>query len=147
MIRAAVAEGRERIAIIVHARQRTALAAMRLAEDRSLCPEGFAVDILAIQDALPALMAPGAPWDAIIAMPELRITVFILLAETSGVRGPWPMLWYKLGVRRVTSKLRGEVRGEGTGRLPLDAPALIHALALTLHAAGKAGAALRLHAA
>ena len=58
------------------------------------------------------------------------------------------MLWHKRGVRRVTSKLRGEVRGEergevrgeGTGRLPLDAPAL------TLHAAGKCGAALSLHA-
>ncbi len=31
--------------------------------------------------------------------------------------------------------------------MPLDAAALIHALALTLHAAGKGGAALRLHAA
>jgi len=132
---------------LVTARQRTALAAMRLAEDRSLCPEGFAVDILAIEDALPALMAPGAPWDAIIAMPELRSIVFILLAETSGVRGPCPMLWHKRGVRRVTSKVRGEVRGEGTGRLPLEAPALIHELALTLPAAGKGGAALNLYAA
>ena len=100
---------------------------MRLAEERSLCPEGFAVDIIAIEDALPALMVSGAPWDAVIAMPELRRIVFNLLAETSGVRGPWPMLWHNRGLRRVTCEVRGEVRGEGTakgaGRLPLDAQA------------------------
>lgn len=141
MIRAATGEGRARIAVIGHARQVSALAALGLAADRSLCPDDIILDILAIEDAIPSLMAAHAPWDAIIAVPDLRSIVFTLLAETSGVRGPWPMLWHNRGLRRVTC----EVKGEGTVRLPLDAPALIHALALTLKAAGKAEAALRLH--
>ncbi len=141
MIRVAIAEGRERIAVIGHARQVSAIAALRLGDDRSLCPDDTALDILATEDAIPSLMAGSAPWDAIIAVPDLRSIVFTLLAETSGVRGPWPMLWHNRGLRRVTC----EVKGEGTVRLPLDAPALIHALALTLKAAGKADPALRLH--
>jgi len=143
MIRAAVAEGRERIAIIGHARQYAALAAMRLGEDPVLCPAGVTLDVLTIEDAIPQLMTPGGGWDAIIAGHELRSIVFTLIAETSGVAGPWPMLWHCRGVRRVTC----EVKGEGRLRLPLDAPVLIHTLALTLHASGKARAALRLHGA
>ena len=87
-------------------------------------------------------MGPGAPWDAVIAMPDLRGIVFTLLSETSGVRGAWPMLWHSHGLRRVTC----EVRGEGSVRLPLDAPALVQTLALALQAAGKTAAAQRLHA-
>lgn len=141
MIRAAVIEGRSRIAIICHARQRAALAAMRLADDRALVPEDRAFAILAIEEALPALIAPAAPWDAMIAMPDLRGIVFTLLSHTGGLRGPWPMLWHRRGVRRVTS----EVSGEGSVRLPLDAPLLVQTLALTLHAAGRTRAALQLH--
>ncbi len=147
MIRAAAAEGRTRIAIICHARQFGMLAALRLGEDRSLCGEGLALEILAIEDALPALMTPGARWDAIIAMPDLRSIIFTLLGETSGVRGPWPMLWHNRGLRRVTCEVKGEGTTKVTGRLPFDAHALIHTLALTLTSAGKGGAALRLHAA
>lgn len=141
MIRAAVDEGRERVAVIGAAHQRSALSALRLAGDRSLCPNDTTIDILAIEDALPALMVPAAPWDAIIAMPDLRSIIFTLLAETSGVRGPWPMLWHNRGLRRVTC----ETKGKSSVRLPLDAPALIHTLSLTLNAAGKADAALCLH--
>lgn len=141
MIRAAVNEGRARIAIIGHAFHRDALAHLRLASDHALCPEGTALDILAIEEALPALMKPAAPWDAVIAIPDLRGIVFTLLAETSGVHGPWPMLWHKRGLRRVTC----EVRGDGSVRQPLDAPALVQTLALTLHAAGRTQAALQLH--
>ncbi len=142
MIRVAVAEGRGRIAIICHAAEHAALERFRLAEERSLVPDGVAVCCLAIEDALPALMGPGAPWDAVIAMPDLRGIVFTLLSETSGVRGAWPMLWHSHGLRRVTC----EVRGEGSVRLPLDAPALVQTLALALQAAGKTAAAQRLHA-
>lgn len=143
MIRAAAAEGRERIAIICHAHQSSLLAALRLGEDRSLCGEGQSLEILAIDDALPALMTPGAQWGAIIAMPDLRSIIFTLLSETSGVRGPWPLLWHNRGLRRVTC----EVKCDGSILLPLDAPALIHTLALALKAAGKGGAALQLHVA
>ena len=74
--------------------------------------EGGLPGIGTLRAMILAAVAEGRERIAIIAMPELRSIVFILLAETSGVRGPWPMLWHKRGVRRVTSKVRGEVRGE-----------------------------------
>lgn len=141
MIRAARAEGRERMAIILHARQRNAIARQLLAAGRELTRDGLELDVLTIEEALAPLMAGAPRWDAIIAMPDLRSTVFTLLAETSGVRRAWPMLWYGRGLELVT----GEAPGEGASRLPLDAPALIHALALTLHEAGMGRAAWRLH--
>lgn len=143
MIRAARAEGRERIAIIVHARQRNAIARQLLAADKGLTRDGLRLDILAIEDALPPLMSGAAPWDAVIAMPELRSTVFTLLSHASGSQRVWPMLWFtgEGTLRLVTS----EAAGEGMTRLPLDAPALIHALALSLHEAGLGRAAWRLH--
>lgn len=143
MIRAARAEGRERVAIIVHARQRNTLARQLLAAGRGVTGDGLMLDILAIEDALPALMSGAAPWDAVIAMPDLRSTVFTLMSQTSGVHRAWPMLWFGAdgGLRLVTS----EALGEGASRPTLDAPALIHALALTLHEAGLGRAAWRLH--
>jgi hypothetical protein len=141
MIRAATAEGREKLAIIVHARQRNAVARQLLTTDRALTRGELALDILTIEDALPPLMAGAALWDAIITLPDLRSTVFTLLAQTSGAACAWPMLWHGQGLLRVTC----EVQGEGLSRPALDAPALIHALALALHHAGSARAALRLH--
>ena len=149
MIRTARAEGRERLAIIVHARQRNTLAAMLMAAGKALMREGAAIDILTIEDALGPLTAARPPWDAIIAMPDLRGTVFTLLARASGVCGPWPLLWLTGGsesaggpsVHLITS----ETAGEGMSRLALDAHALIHALALTLKAGGAVRAAWRLH--
>lgn len=149
MIRTAQGQGRERLAIILHARQRNAIAAMLLAAGKGLTREGPAIEILTIEEALAPLAAARAPWDAIIAMPDLRGTVFTLLARSAGTRGAWPMLWLtgsgedgaRAGLRMVTS----EAAGEGMRRLPLDAPALIHALALTLGAGGAGRAALRLH--
>lgn len=145
MIRAARAEGRERIAIICHARQRNALARQLLASGKGLTRDGLTLDILTIEDALPPLMSGAATWDAIIAMPDLRSIVFTLLAHASGVSRAWPMLWFAgenaPDLRLVTS----EAPGEGASRLPLDAPALVHALALTLHEAGIGRAAWRLH--
>lgn len=143
MIRAARAEGRERIAIILHARQRNAIARQLLAADRDLTRDGLTLDILTIEDALPTLMSGAPSWDAVIAMPDLRSTVFTMLSHTSGVHRAWPMLWFGSdgALRLVTS----EAAGEGASRLALDAPALIHALALTLHEAGLSRAAWRLH--
>ncbi len=142
MLRTARAEGRERVAIILHARQRNALARQLLAAGKGLTREGLELDILTIEDALAPLMSGRAPWDAIIAMPDVRSIIFTLLAEASGVRKAWPMLWFAQDhLRLVTS----ETPGEAMTRSPLDAPALIHALALTLHEAGAGRAAWRLH--
>lgn len=151
MISAARAEGRERLAIILHARQRNAVAAMMLVAGKTLTREGAQIDILTIEDALGPLTAARTPWDAIIAMPDLRGTVFTLLARASGVSGAWPLLWLAgasengsangAAVRLVTS----EIAGEGASRLALDSHALIHALALTLKAGGAVRAAWRLH--
>lgn len=140
MLAAAEAEGRRRIAIILHARQREAVAAML---DRA-----GGLDILAIEEALVPLAGGRAPWDAIIVMPDLRSTVFTLLAETGGLRGPWPMLWCDGEpsgpvVRLVTSEVPG--CGQGAAALPLDATALVLALALALDQAGAPRTALKLH--
>ena len=101
------------------------------------------LDILTLEEALPILTEPRTPWDAVIAMPDLRSTVFTLLAHASGLCRAWPMLWFADdgALRLVTS----EAPGGGLNRLPLDAPALIHTLALTLNAAGAARHAARLH--
>lgn len=142
MIAAARAEGRERIAILLSARQRNAVARQLMAAGSALTRERLALDILTIEDALPPLVAGARGWDAIIAMPDLRGTVFTLLADATGVRRAWPMLWRgRGGALTVTA----EARGEGASRLALDAPALIHALALTLHDAGLGRPARRLH--
>lgn len=143
MIRAARAEGRDRIAIILHARQRNAIARQLLGSGRGLNRDGLALDLCTIEDALPALMSGAAPWDAVIAMPDLRSMVFTVLGHTTGVARAWPMLWFggDGGLRLVTS----EAPGEGSRLLPLDAPAMIHALALSLHEAGLGRAAWRLH--
>lgn len=153
MIRAALAEGRERIAILVHARHRAAVRRLRLVEDRRLCPEGTRLEVLAMEEALPVLMAAPAPWDAIVAMPDLRGIVFTMLAETTGVRGAWPMLWHAAGLKLVTSEApedeacaaAGKGAGKGEAHLPLDAAVLVHALALTLREAGHEASARLLH--
>lgn len=141
MLRSARSEGRERIVIVCHAAHRAPLAAM--------LADAWAGDaaILAVEEALPVLVSGRVPWDAIIAMPDWRSTVFTLLGQTSGVRGPWPMLWFAIAdtdgaaLRLVVS----ETLDAADAALPLDASALIHALALTLHEAGAGRAALRLH--
>ncbi|WP_143738189.1 hypothetical protein [Erythrobacter donghaensis] len=145
MIRAAQREGRQRLAIILTARQRNAVAKSLLAAGKGLNREGMTLDILTLEDALGTLTAGPPVWDAIIAMPDLRGTVFTLLAATSGMRGAWPMLWLDGTGERALVAVTSEAPGEGVSRLPLDAAALIHALALTLHHGGAARAASRLH--
>lgn len=145
MIRRARGEGRERLAIILHARQRNAVARQLMVEGKSLTRDGLALDILTIEEALAPLMSGNAPWDAIIAMPDLRSTVFMLLAESSGVRGGWPMLWCSGKGGNDATLITAETPGEGASRLPLDAPALILSFALALREAGARQAAARLH--
>lgn len=145
MIRTASAQQRERLAIIVTARQRNAVATRLLAGGKGVSGDRMTIDILTIEEALPLLMASRAPWDAIIAMPELRSTVFTLLAHITGVRGAWPMVWHGGEGARAVRLITSEAPGDGMSRLPLDAAALVHALTLFLHSAGAAGQAARLH--
>ncbi|MFO6448587.1 hypothetical protein ACLBKU_15740 [Erythrobacter sp. NE805] len=135
MLGAAREQGRERTALIVHERQRATLAALRL-------DEGPAPEILAIEAAIPALLRPRAAWDAVIVMPDLRGIVAALLAEATGLSAPAPMLWHGEGLVAVTCERVGEA---ASNPLPLDAQALVLALALTLGAVGECAAARRLH--
>ncbi|WP_017665668.1 hypothetical protein [Porphyrobacter sp. AAP82] len=145
MIRMARAQKRERLAIIVTARQRGAVASRLLAAGRGLTGDGLALDILTLEEALPALIGPRAQWDAVMAMPDHRSTVFMLLAHASGQCRAWPMLWHAGEGARSLRLVTCEAPGEGMTRLPLGAEAMIHSLALILHAAGAGQHAARLH--
>lgn len=145
MIRAAHAQRRERIAIILTARQREIVAARLLGGGGAVTDGTTTPDILSLEQALPALMSARAPWDAVIAMPELRSTMFTLLGRASEVCRAWPMLWFGGGESKTLRLVTSEVPGEGMSRLTLDAAALIHTLALTLHAAGAEHHAALLH--
>ena len=142
MIRAARDEGRTKLALIVSARQRNAVARHLLLADRALTREGLALEVLSAEQAVPALMVSRPRWDALIVMPEWRSIVFALLAEASSVTAPWPMLWHQPGGPVLVAS---EALCEAGARLPLDAMALVQALALTLRQAGMNAAALRLH--
>ena len=142
MIRAARAEGRSRIAIIFPAALRNGFARQLLLADRALTREGLELEIIAIEQALSALTQARPKWDALIVMPELRSIVFAQLAEATGIRAAWPMLWHGArGAMLVTC----EALSEAGARLPLDAPVLVQSLAATLHHAGLSAAACRLH--
>lgn len=145
MIESLRAEGRQKLAIIVHARQRNAMTLQLHAQRSGLAGAGLAISVLAIEEALASLGEGGTCWDALIAMPDLRSIVFTLLARAHGIAGPWPMLWH--GGPRGSGLLRITTEGSGEGRLhpALDAPALIQALALALDRSGAPGAARRLH--
>jgi hypothetical protein len=142
MLLAARAEGRSRIAIIVAASQRNALARLLLLTDRGLTREGIELEVLAVETVLPGLNCARPRWDALIVMPDWRSIIMALLAEAAGRKGPWPMLWHSAqGPVLATS----EALCEAGARLTFDAPVLIQTLALTLHHAGMATAARRLH--
>lgn len=142
MLQAARAEGRTRIAIIVSARQRNAMARLLLLADRALTREGIELEVLMIEAALAGLNCARPRWDALVVMPEWRSIVFALLAEGTGGKGPWPMLWHGAqGAVLVAS----EALCEAGARPAFDAPVLVQTLALTLHHAGMATAARRLH--
>jgi hypothetical protein len=142
MIRAARAEGRCRIAIIVPSALRNSFARQLLLADRELTRDGMELEIIAIEQALAGLTLARPRWDALIIMPELRSIVFALLAEATGIRAAWPMLWHgPRGLVQVTS----EALVEAGARLPLDAPVLVQSLAVTLHQSGMSSAARRLN--
>lgn len=140
MLRAAREESRTRIAIIVPAGQRNAATKQLLVADRALTRDGLDLEILAVEQALAGLLLPRPQWDALIVAPGLRSIVFAMLAQSTGIAGPWPMLWHGSGgLVRVASEALSDARGP----LPLDAAVLVQALALTLRYAGKTSAALR----
>jgi hypothetical protein len=103
------------------------------------------LEIVTVEAALRPLINGAAPWDAVIAMPDVRSIVFTLLAETTGVHGPWPMLWHSEAGTATASLVTSEVAGEGQSRIALDAPVLAQALALTCQSAGIRQAAHRLY--
>ncbi|MEE4316832.1 MAG: hypothetical protein V2I74_07605 [Erythrobacter sp.] len=143
MIRAARAEGRCRIAIIVPARQRNAAARQLLLADRTLTrEEGLSLEIVAIEQALGGMLTARPRWDAMIVSPELRSIVFAMLAQATGLAAPLPMLWHA-GSDLVL--VASELLGEAGARVPMDAAVLVQALALTLRHSGMTAAALRLH--
>lgn len=144
MIGAARREGRGKLAIIVHAHQRNAMAKLLLLADRSLTREGIALEILSIEDALVPLTAEPDRWDAIIAMSDLRSIVMALLVQSSGVTSPWPMVWH--GGRNLVL-VASESLEQGGKPLGLDGSLLVQALALALRHAGLMSAAQRLHGA
>lgn len=145
MIAAARTEGRERVAIIVPARQRNATARQLMMAGKAMRGEGLMLDLLSIEEALRPLAAGATGWDAIIAMPDVRGIVFTLLSEATGVRGPWPMVWHGGARGQAPRWVTCEAAGEGLSRPALDAPALVQALALALRHGGCLHAARRLH--
>jgi hypothetical protein len=133
MIGTARAQGRSRLAIIVHARCRGAMARRLLAANRSLTSGDIELEVVSIEQALGRLVSVAHGWDAIIALPELRSIVFAVLAQTSGVAAPWPMAWYDRGDARLVC---AEALRDNAAPLPLDATLLIQCLALAACQAG-----------
>ncbi|KPQ32703.1 MAG: hypothetical protein HLUCCX21_02210 [Porphyrobacter sp. HL-46] len=144
MIGAARRETRCKLAIIVHAHQRNAMAKLLLLADRGLTREGITLEILSIEDALAPLLAEPDRWDAIIAMPDLRSIVMALLVQSSGVTSPWPMVWH--GGRNLVLVASESLEQCGKS-LGLDGSLLVHALALALRHAGLMPVAQRLYGA
>lgn len=140
MIAAIRAQGRERLAIIVPARARSAMAQALLGAERALTRGEIALDIIAVEEAIGRLIRSAECWDAIIVLPEWRAIIAAVLAEISGVEGPWPLAWHDRGLVRITS----EVPREAAAILPLDAAALMQGLALAAHHGGMGFAAQQL---
>ncbi|MEM7687948.1 MAG: hypothetical protein AAF291_02910 [Pseudomonadota bacterium] len=141
MVRAAAAEGRTNLAIIVHEATRATIAARLLAFDPSLNEASLDVEFIAMEEAVVAIQRGAFEWDAVITMPELRGVLFAMLAQSTRVTGPWPMLWFDRGVSLVTSEaLPGTTRSNG-----LDTTALLQALALLAKHTGRHYAARHLY--
>lgn len=141
MLQAAREEGRTSWAIIVPTGCCNAMAKRLLAVDRSLTQGEIALEVLAIEDAIGPFLRDPLGWDAIIATPELRSIVLAILAQTTGVSGPWPMLWHDSGLRLVGS----ETLVDQASPLPLDATLLLQSLALVAQRTGLGYEASRLY--
>jgi hypothetical protein len=140
MIAAIREQGRERIAIIVPARARSAMAQRLLGAERALTRGDIVLDIIAVEDAIGRLIRSAQSWDAIIVLPEWRAIIAAVLAEISGVEGPCPLVWHDRAVVRITS----EVSRDTAAVLPLDAATLMQGLALAAHHGGMGFAAQQL---
>ena len=132
MLRAAAREGRGKVSIITRETARNALAARLLGADGAVARLNLEIEILAIEEAVVRIQRGALDWDAIIAMPEARGILFAMLAEASGVAGPWPMLWYGRDLVCVT----GEGARTGSASAPLDAHLLMQSLALLARHSG-----------
>jgi len=141
MIAAAKAEGRSKLAIIVDAVSRNAMISQLLLADRSLTRDGIELEILSVEDALGVLVRQLDCWDALIVMPQWRSIIFAVLAERSGIKQPWPLLWYRRGLQLVTS----EAIGPRAGKQALDAPLLVLGLIAALQQQGQPHAAQKLY--
>ena len=141
MIAAAKAEGRRKLAIIVDAGSRNAMISQLLLADRNLTRDGIEIEILSIEDALGLLVRQLDCWDALIVMPQSRSIVFAVLAELSGMKQPWPLLWYRRGLQLVTS----EAIGPRAGKQALDAPLLVLGLIAAMRQQGQPQAAQQLY--
>ena len=140
MIAAVLSEGREKLAIIVPARARSAMAQQILAANRALMRGDMALEIVATEDALARLVRSPECWDAIIVLPEWRGIVAAVLAEMTGVTGPLPMMWCdRTGVRFASETLR-----EAPAPLALDAAVVMQSLALAARQQGMGYDARRL---
>ncbi len=140
MIEAARREGRETIAIVTDARRRNAMIRQMLLLDRSIVRDAPGIEIMTIEDTLCELVRHPARWDAIVVLPDLRSLVFALLAEVTGNKTPWPMVWH----HRAAVMIASETLHDCASSLPLDAPLLIATLALAAEQAGFSLAAQRL---
>jgi len=141
MIAAAKAQGRSKLAIIADAASRNTITGQLLMADRALTRAGIDIAILPVEEALRTLVRHCEPWDALIVMPQWRSVTTALLAELSGVTQPWPLMWYRRGLQRVTSEA-----AVPTATAPVcDAPLLVLSLAAALHAQGQTFAAHKLY--
>lgn len=140
MVAAAAREGRKKISIVTRETARNALAARLLGADGLRARSQMEIEILAIEEAAVRIQRGALDWEAIIAMPEMRGILFAMLAEASGIPGPWPMLWHDRDLACIT----GEGFGMGPALTPLDANLLMQSLALLARHGGCAFAADRL---
>ena len=141
MIAAAKAQGRCKLAIIVDAASRNTITGQLLLADRALTREDIAITILPVEEALRTLVRHCEAWDALIVMPQWRSVTLALLSELSGITQPWPLLWYRRGLQRVTS----EAAAPTPAAPGCDAPLLVLSLAAALQAQGQTYPARRLY--
>lgn len=141
MIAAAKAQGRRKLAIIVDAASRNTVTGQLLLVDRALTREDIDISIVPVEEALCTLVRHCEAWDALIVMPQWRSVTTALLAELSGITRPWPLLWYRRGLERVTS----EAVAGASGTAGLDAPLLVLSLAVALQEQGQTFASRKLY--
>ncbi|MEL6487694.1 MAG: hypothetical protein AAFQ13_11210, partial [Pseudomonadota bacterium] len=145
MMRAAASEGRTNLAVVVREPARATIATHLLGFDLSLNDMSIEVEFVSIEEAVMDIQSGSFDWDAVIAMPDLRGIVFAMLAQNTGVSGPWPMLWFDQGLRLVTREALASMGVSANRPCQLDATALIQALSLCARHTGHQYAARRFY--